>query len=245
VNRFMNLDDLSASEDDMDIEDDDDAASTNGSPTDGQEGRHKIARVQPTSRADGDSVPKWSNPDPYTVLPPPNEVTGKKRDFVQLIRKAKNDTAEKLAAGNPVASNDDFISFGDDDDEEQAGPVQPTIPPPPPPRGLRPLSPPPPPPPPEAPSTFVGSLNDVAATRALAQSSRNGKRSAQTAGLPEQPQHQGSKATKRKRGQYEGGITADWLPDPYSNPAPWCKNDSYAPNISKRPVSDYEKMIML
>jgi non-canonical poly(A) RNA polymerase PAPD5/7 len=69
-----------------------------------------------------------SNPDPYTALPPPSESTGVKKDVVQLIRKAKNQAAEKAIGNNAVAANDDFISFGDDDGDdgeiEDAGGLQ-------------------------------------------------------------------------------------------------------------------------
>ncbi|OAL43606.1 hypothetical protein IQ07DRAFT_649949 [Pyrenochaeta sp. DS3sAY3a] len=101
-NRFLNPEDLSDdSEQDMECETDDSDARHNKKP----------ALADRASRADGDSVPRWSNPDPYTVLPPPDETTGKKTDFVKLIRKAKNQEAEKVAADGAVAANDDFISF--------------------------------------------------------------------------------------------------------------------------------------
>lgn len=80
-----------------------------------ENGAHKAARLA-HGRADGDSVPKWSNPEVYSALPPPEELRpGKKIDFVQLIRNAKNEAAEKGDNHNAVAANDDFISFGDDD----------------------------------------------------------------------------------------------------------------------------------
>ena len=57
---------------------------------------------------------QWSNPDPYTVLPPIDEPVGKRKDFVKMIRKAKNAAAQQKAEeSNPVVANDDFISFGD------------------------------------------------------------------------------------------------------------------------------------
>jgi non-canonical poly(A) RNA polymerase PAPD5/7 len=113
--RFRNLDDMADDdEEDMEVEGD---GSTHGDATrHDREGNAKAARTQLVKRADGDSVPQWSNPDPYTALPPPDETTGKKTDFVKLIRKAKNQEAEKEAAHNSVAANDDFISFGDEDD---------------------------------------------------------------------------------------------------------------------------------
>lgn len=62
------------------------------------------------------SVPKWSNPDPYTVLPPVDEESRKRKDVVKLIRKARIATEKEEAAQNEVAANDDFISFGFEDD---------------------------------------------------------------------------------------------------------------------------------
>lgn len=67
--------------------------------------------------AGGDSEPKWSNPDPYTVLPPVDEEARKRKDVVKLIRKSDLHTAAKASQHNQVAANDDFISFGFEDDE--------------------------------------------------------------------------------------------------------------------------------
>lgn len=110
--KFMNLDDMSD-----DAEASMDESDVSGAGLDGQSD-HKLARTQ-APRADGNSVPKWSNPDPYTALPPPSETTGVKKDVVQLIRKAKNQDVEKAIGNNAVAANDDFISFADDDDDEE------------------------------------------------------------------------------------------------------------------------------
>ena len=56
------------------------------------------------------ATPKWSNPDPYTALPPPPEATGKRTDVVKLIRKAKiSDDLDKESTD--LAKNADFISF--------------------------------------------------------------------------------------------------------------------------------------
>lgn len=118
-NRFQNPDDLSDDEEtDMDVENDDSADG------DASQNKPKATRTQ-LKRPDGDSVPKWSNPDPYTALPPPDETTGKRLDVVKLIRKAKNQEAEKATGHNSVVANDDFISFGSDheddkDDEDDA-----------------------------------------------------------------------------------------------------------------------------
>jgi non-canonical poly(A) RNA polymerase PAPD5/7 len=112
-NRFMNIDDMSDDEEADMVESD---GSADGDASKAHLGeKKKLVRTE-AQRADGDTVPKWSNPDPYTALPPPNESTGVKRDMVQLIRKAKNQDAEKAIGNNAVAANDDFISFGDMDD---------------------------------------------------------------------------------------------------------------------------------
>lgn len=114
-NRFRNPDEMSDDDEADMVESDNDAQAED--ELDGEHGSRRAARIQEVNRADGDSVPKWSNPDPYTVLPPPEETTGKRTDFVKLIRKAKVQDAEKAAGHNSVAANDDFISFGDDDEE--------------------------------------------------------------------------------------------------------------------------------
>jgi non-canonical poly(A) RNA polymerase PAPD5/7 len=59
-------------------------------------------------------APKWSNPDPYTVLPPPDESQAKKTDVVKLIRKARVAATAAQATttrSDAVTSNQDFISL--------------------------------------------------------------------------------------------------------------------------------------
>jgi non-canonical poly(A) RNA polymerase PAPD5/7 len=70
------------------------------------------------------STPKWSNPDPYTALPPPPEATGKHMDVVGLIRKARV-TDDDVDKSGDLANNADFISFdgGLDDLDNDAAPV--------------------------------------------------------------------------------------------------------------------------
>ena len=63
-----------------------------------------------------ENVPKWSNPDPYTVLPPINDSTRKRKDVVKLIRKARIVTEKEVAEQSQVAANDDFISLGSGDE---------------------------------------------------------------------------------------------------------------------------------
>ena len=67
-------------------------------------------------KADEMSVRKWSNPEYYTALPPPDESQRKKRDVVKLIRKARVAKVKDMSTTQaPVG--DDFISF--DLEEEQ------------------------------------------------------------------------------------------------------------------------------
>ncbi len=78
------------------------------------------------------NTPKWSNPDPYTVLPPLDDPHRKKRDVVKIIRRARVVSDKGIVQGgipqSQVAANDDFISFGFEDegsdtDEELPSPV--------------------------------------------------------------------------------------------------------------------------
>ena len=62
-----------------------------------------------------ENVPKWSNPDPYTALPPPDEQSGKQKDVVALIRKARIESTTAKPAASTEAEN--FISFDTTDDE--------------------------------------------------------------------------------------------------------------------------------
>jgi non-canonical poly(A) RNA polymerase PAPD5/7 len=81
-------------------------------------------RVKLATDAEASAVPKWSNPDPYTALPPPDESRVKKRDVVKLIRKSKVATILPSASQNAIAENADFVSFDfasdQDDDEDQS-----------------------------------------------------------------------------------------------------------------------------
>lgn len=58
------------------------------------------------------AISKWSNPDPYTVLPPIDDKQRKKRDVVKIIRRARVSTEKAVIPQSQAAANDDFISFG-------------------------------------------------------------------------------------------------------------------------------------
>lgn len=192
----MNVDEMSENEEEEE---------TNN---DAEESSHKVARTA-AGRADGDSVPKWSNPEIYSALPPPEELRpGKKIDFVQLIRKAKNEAAEKADGNNAVAANDDFISFGDDDGSTK-GTDLPSIDDDEPKTNKRPQN-----------GDFSqGPMNDLDYVDSIVSSAPQNKR-AREADLHEQPQQ--SKA-KRKRGEVENvrGIVQEWMGTARCDTAPW------------------------
>jgi len=117
IPKYIPLDDLSDSEEaEMDLsEDENDNAE---SEEDGQP-KKKQARTVTKASTDGDTVPRWSNPDPYTALPPPDESLHKKKDVVKLIRKAR--VTASLQEAKPAAETDDFISFDFGDDAAGEG----------------------------------------------------------------------------------------------------------------------------
>jgi non-canonical poly(A) RNA polymerase PAPD5/7 len=198
-NKFMNVDEMAEEEEEDTQETGEDAA-------DAEDGTHKVARTA-SARADGDSVPKWSNPEIYSALPPPEELRpGKKIDFVQLIRKAKNDAAEKGDSNNAVVANDDFISFGDDDASTKGTDVisldddEPRT-------NKRPQN-----------GGFVqGPMSDLDYVDSAINQNR---RPQQATDLHEQPRQ--SKA-KRKRGEMESvrGIVQEWMGTARCDTAPW------------------------
>ncbi|KAK0842947.1 hypothetical protein LTS02_016282 [Friedmanniomyces endolithicus] len=88
---------------------------------DSEDGGVELPRKRAKFQAAGEStVPRWSNPDPYTALPPPETETlgAPKKDIVKTIRKAKSDARSTDNGKNAVQENIDFISFNLDDDED-------------------------------------------------------------------------------------------------------------------------------
>lgn len=121
--KFLSADDFTDSGDEpMDESDSDNDTSLrsavidNKDAVDGPEPPTK-RRAITKHLVEGSGIPKWSNPDPYTVLPPVDEEPRKKKDVVKLIRKARIATEREKAAQNEVAANDDFISFGLENEE--------------------------------------------------------------------------------------------------------------------------------
>lgn len=125
--RFRSLADLSDSEEEeMDMSESDDGMKNDQSPslTSDTERPTKRQNMAKSKTVDEEAVPKWSNPDPYFVLPPIDERNRKKKDPVKFIRKAFKPAEENTPQENQVTSNDDFISFdieiaedGDSSDE--------------------------------------------------------------------------------------------------------------------------------
>jgi len=122
--KYLALEDLSDSDEaDMDVSSDDE---NDGKDLGSEEQpKKKQARTGLENSTDGESVPRWSNPDPYTVLPPPDESQRKKMDVVKLIRKARVVSSSEPATKTEVVA-DDFISFdfndeGQDSTDEENG----------------------------------------------------------------------------------------------------------------------------
>ena len=57
------------------------------------------------------SGPSWSNPDPYTALPPVAETPKKKQDVVRLIRRSRVTPPPVQSTSATAANGEDFISF--------------------------------------------------------------------------------------------------------------------------------------
>lgn len=110
--KFRNVDELSDDDEvDMDMSSDD--------------ADKPAAKRQRTLAAIDDAAPKWSNPDPYTTLPCPDEATRKKRDMVKLIRKARVDDVKPNTNAPPNAENFIAIGSSSDDDEDHGKPARP------------------------------------------------------------------------------------------------------------------------
>lgn len=100
-------------------DEDEDAASTGGDNDEQPSTKRTKTSTAPTEAA---AAPKWSNPDPYTVLPPTDMSMAPKKDIVQTIRKAKVEAANKAGSANAIKENIDFISFDDFDEEVEDEP---------------------------------------------------------------------------------------------------------------------------
>ncbi|KAK7424606.1 hypothetical protein QQZ08_008616 [Neonectria magnoliae] len=211
--KFRPVDELS-DDDELDME----ISSSEKSDSEGPS--RKRARTTVDS-ASADAVPKWSNPDPYTALPCPDESQRKKKDVVKLIRKAR---LEADATPTATTEAEDFISF-DLSDEGEDSPDEA----PPPPKEPPPLQP-PPPPPPTAPSGPQASASSQPAAKNLpTPPDRSGplgsrKRTAYDEIKP--PDYGQLKKVSMKPAK--GQLVAAWLPKANEEPCPWATVDHSA-----------------
>ncbi|KAH7019008.1 hypothetical protein EDB80DRAFT_869684 [Ilyonectria destructans] len=216
--KFRAIDELS-DDDELEME-----ISSSSEKSDTEGPSRKRARTA-ADAASGDAAPKWSNPDPYTALPCPDESQRKKKDVVKLIRKARLEADSK-----PTTTTDaeDFISFDLSDDEEDS----PDEAPPPPPKEPPPLPPlPPPPPPPTAPSgpRALAASQPAPKDLPLPPPDRNGplgsrKRTANDEIKP--PDYGQLKKVSMKPAK--GLLVPSWQPKASEEPCPWATVDHSA-----------------
>ncbi|KAI6780661.1 dna polymerase sigma subunit [Emericellopsis cladophorae] len=108
--KFRDVDAMSDDDEEaMDISDQSEHESESDGPS------KKRARTEAVE-TNGNAAPKWSNPDPYTALPCPDDTLQKKRDVVALIRKAR---IEEKAVDTAPKEAEDFIAFETTDEEEE------------------------------------------------------------------------------------------------------------------------------
>lgn len=130
IKRFLLADDMTDSEEEEMVESDsekdqnlEDPNVIEGGTSGLTERTAEVSIEQPAKRRALESkrstkeaqIPRWSNPDPYTSLPPIDESQRKRKDVVKIIRKARIVIDKEADAPNQAAANDDFISFGFDE----------------------------------------------------------------------------------------------------------------------------------
>ncbi|OTB09650.1 hypothetical protein M426DRAFT_6913 [Hypoxylon sp. CI-4A] len=216
---YRDIDELSDSDEaEMDISDnsDDDVA----------EPAAKRARTSNTKPEQ--EIPRWSNPDPYTALPPSDDATRKKKDMVHLIRKARVEAEAK----KPMAQTEglDFISCDLDDDEggDDAEYYEKPIPK----AGaaLTNLAHDPPPPVPSTSATIIeGSKENPIA---ISPSTSLGNRKRTNDDKIKLPH---TSLSSSKKMATSGGILPIWQPRDGDNPCPWVEIDhSATPSMGTR-----------
>lgn len=120
--RFLHVDDMTDSEEEQMEESDSDQDTSNepaSRPTEmgtAQQSLEPPVKRRALGIASNETtavsqVPKWSNPDPYTSLPPVDELR-KRKDVVKIIRKARIAVERDATVANQAGINEDFISFG-------------------------------------------------------------------------------------------------------------------------------------
>jgi non-canonical poly(A) RNA polymerase PAPD5/7 len=119
VSQFKDVNDLFVSDDESD-----DSAMDLEEPDPDAEPSKKRVKTNGTAPA-AQEQPKWSNPDPYFIVPPVDESRHQRKDVVQLLRKAKVEAEKAAPAANAVSRNADFISFGDEEEEGEEELIRP------------------------------------------------------------------------------------------------------------------------
>lgn len=111
ASQFKDVNDLFVSDDESD-----DSVMDLEEPDADAEPSKKRVKTNGTAPA-AQEQPKWSNPDPYFIVPPVDESRHQRKDVVQLLRKAKVEAEKAAPAANAVSRNADFIGFGDEEEE--------------------------------------------------------------------------------------------------------------------------------
>lgn len=120
--RFLHIDDMTDSEEEQMEESDSDQDTSNepvsqstdmGSAQPNLEPpvKRRALAISTNETTAVSQAPKWSNPDPYTSLPPVDELR-KRKDVVKIIRKARIAIEKGAGVANQSGINEDFISFG-------------------------------------------------------------------------------------------------------------------------------------
>ena len=114
--RFLSIEPSSDEDSDAGSEDGEVIDLTNDTDSESDSARrHKRVKTDAPPPAET-AAPKWSNAEYLTALPPPESLGAPKKDIVQVIRKAKVESAQKDESSNPLKDNADFISLTLDED---------------------------------------------------------------------------------------------------------------------------------
>src|SRR5947207_1623839 len=147
-----------------------------------------------------DEVPRWSNPDPYTALPPVDESNRKHKDVVKLIRKARVETASVPVMA--VTNDQDFISFEGDDlnTADHSPPLHA----------------------PTGPKAYLQLRTFGQARQTNHDSAKLGKRKRDDGNENEEDENQFRPVTSRKaQDSLDGVVLPEWRPTGNVNPTPW------------------------
>jgi non-canonical poly(A) RNA polymerase PAPD5/7 len=191
-NKFRNPDELTDSDEEEMAQSDDEEVAHH---------LNKRMRLNEEDSKLANAPPKWSNPDPYTSLPPIDSLA-KRTDVVKLIRKARIESGSGLANSRRPA---DFISFEADEENSRDEASDPTVT-----ESSR--SPTPPPPPPlRSPRGVPGhTLLDDSPTKIT------GKRKREL-DVEDEPRHSRS----QEAAYADDRVEAKWRANPGSSATPW------------------------